>query len=71
MAQTLALKIDEVERVDRMVAGAEARRNVAPREIDRNRATLGAALRQSADEALEAEFKKIPKSNTYAPNQET
>jgi hypothetical protein len=64
MAETLALKIDEVERIDRMVAGAEARRNIALREIDRHRATLGAALRQAADEVLDAEFKEIPPSLT-------
>jgi hypothetical protein len=60
MAQTLALKIDEVERIDRMVASAEARRNIALREIDRHRATLGAALRHAADEVLDAEFTEIP-----------
>jgi sirohydrochlorin ferrochelatase len=59
MAGALALKIDEVERIDRMVAGAEARLNVALREIYRHRATL-AALRQAVDEALDAEFKAIP-----------
>jgi hypothetical protein len=64
MAQTLALKIDEVERIDRMVAGAEARRNVALREIDRHRATLGAALRQAADAVEDAEFREIPPSLT-------
>lgn len=42
MAQTLALKIDQVERIDRVIADAEARRNVALREIDRHRATLAA-----------------------------
>jgi hypothetical protein len=61
MAQALALKIDEVERIDRVVAGAEARLNVALREIYRHRATL-AALRQAVDEALDAEFKEIPPS---------
>jgi hypothetical protein len=60
MAETLARKLDEVERIDRMVAGAEARRNIALREIDRHRATLGAALRQAADEVLDTEFKEIP-----------
>lgn len=58
-AEILARKLDEVERIDRMVAGAEARRNIALREIDRHRATLGAALRQAADEVLDAEFKEI------------
>jgi hypothetical protein len=60
MAQTLARNIDGVERIDRLVASAEARRNVALREIDRHRAALGAALRQAADEAPDAEFKEIP-----------
>ncbi|MBO0734153.1 MAG: hypothetical protein J2P49_07535 [Methylocapsa sp.] len=62
MADTLARRIDEVERIDRMIAGAEARRNVALREIDRHRATLGAGLRQAAEEVLDAEFKEIPPS---------
>jgi hypothetical protein len=64
MAQTLALKIDEVERIDRMVASAEIRRNVALREIDRHRTTLGAALRKAADEVVDAEFREIPPSLT-------
>jgi hypothetical protein len=64
MAETLARKLDEVERIDRMVAGADARRNLALREIDRHRATRGAALRQAADEVLDAEFKEIPPSLT-------
>ena len=60
MVDALARNIDHVESIDRMVAGAEARRNVALREIDRHRATLGAALRQAADEVLDAEFKELP-----------
>jgi len=65
LTKMLALRIETVERVDRMVAGAEARRNVAWREIDRHRATpLAAALRQAADEVLDAEFKEIPPSLT-------
>jgi hypothetical protein len=59
LTKELVLRIEAVERVDRMVAGAEARRNVALREVDRHRATL-AALRQAADEALDAEFKELP-----------
>jgi hypothetical protein len=64
MAQTLALKINEVECIDRMVAGAEARRNVALREIDRHRAVLGTALRQASNEVLDAEFKEVPTNLT-------
>ena len=64
LTKELALRIETFERVDRMVAGAEARRNVALREIDRHRATLATALRQAADEVLDAEFKEIPPSLT-------
>ena len=65
LTSELILRIETVERVARMVAGAEARRNVALREIDRHRATpLAAALRQAADEVLDAEFKEIPPSLT-------
>ena len=48
LTKELVLRIETVERVDRMVAGAEARRHDALREIDRHRATLAAALRQAA-----------------------
>jgi hypothetical protein len=61
LTRELVLRIETVERVARMVAGAEARRNVAWREIDRH---LAAALRQAADEVLDAEFKEIPLSLT-------
>jgi hypothetical protein len=59
-----AVRIETAERIDRMVAGAEARRNVALREIDRHRASRAAALRQAAAEVLDAEFKEIPPSLT-------
>lgn len=40
-------KIDEIERLDRQIATAEARRNVSLREIDRRRAALGETLRRT------------------------
>ena len=55
-AQGLCIKLDFVERIDRMVMAAEARRNAALREVDRYRATLGRQLRQAA---LEAEAQEI------------
>ena len=65
LTKECAVRIDTAERIDRMIAGDEARRNVALREIDRHRATpLAAALRQAADEVLDAEFKEIPPSLT-------
>jgi len=60
MALTLAMNIRQIESIDRMVAGAEARRNVALREIDRHRSALAAALRQAADAVVDAEFREIP-----------
>jgi hypothetical protein len=58
------LRIETAERIDRMIAGNEARRDDDLRGIDRHRATLAAALRQAAAEALDAEFKEIPPSLT-------
>jgi hypothetical protein len=55
----LVVKLDEIERIDRMIASSEARRNNALREIDRHRATLGAALRAAVDEAEDAEFTNV------------
>ena len=46
-ARTLESKLDSFERLDRMLASAEARRNNALREIDRHREALGAAVRQA------------------------
>ncbi len=38
MAQTLDLKLDTIERIERMTMQAEARRNMTLREIDRHSA---------------------------------
>jgi hypothetical protein len=43
-AQTLAARIDHVERIDRMIMHAEGRRAAALREIDRHRAHVALAL---------------------------
>jgi hypothetical protein len=48
-AQTLALTIDEIERIDRMIMNAEARRNAVLREIDRHRASVAQPLRRATD----------------------
>jgi hypothetical protein len=58
-AQTLANKIDDIERIDRMIMAAEARRNVALRELDRHRASFGQALRQASQEVLDAPFEHV------------
>jgi hypothetical protein len=56
MAKALAEKIDAIERIDRLTAVAESRRNAALREIDRRRVVLGEALRRSVQEIEDAEF---------------
>jgi hypothetical protein len=58
MAQTLAARIDDVERIDRMVIIAEARRDTVLREIRSRRAALGQALRR-AGQAIDAEFEDV------------
>jgi len=55
-AHGLCMKLDFIERIERMIMAAEARRNAALREIDRHRATLGRQLRQAV---LEAEAREV------------
>jgi hypothetical protein len=59
MAQTLSISLDDVERIDRMIATAEVRRNAILREVDRHRTTWGQELRRAAQQAEEAGFKLI------------
>ena len=58
-AKTLDSKLDSFERLDRMLASAEARRNNALREIDRHRDTLGGRVRRSIEEIEDAEFRDV------------
>ena len=60
MAHTLRRHIDEIERIDRMIASAEARRAATLREIAQYRAELAASLRHAATAAIEdAEFEVV------------
>ena len=59
MAQTLSLKLDDIERIDHMTAIAEARRNAALREIDRHRETLGQKLRRAAPQLEDGQLRAI------------
>jgi hypothetical protein len=47
MGQTLAAEIELVEKMDRMIASAEIRRNATLREIERRRSDFAARLRQA------------------------
>ena len=59
MAQTLSISLDDIERIDRMIATAEVRRNAILREVDRHRTTWGQELRRAAQQAEEGGFKLI------------
>ena len=59
MAEALESKIETAERVDRMLASTEARRNNALREIDRHREGLGAAMRRAIDEVQDVRFRDV------------
>ena len=59
MADALAEKLDDIERIDRLTTIAENRRNASLREIDRRRAVLGETLRRSVQEIEDGEFEVI------------
>src|SRR5262249_11925269 len=59
MAQTLALKLDDIERIDRMTMNLEARRNAVLREVDRHRASVAQALRRAVNNIEDAQFEEI------------
>jgi len=59
LAQTFSLKVNDIERIQNMIALAEARRNATLREIDRHRQTLGQKLRRAAQQLEDGEFRVI------------
>jgi len=56
MSKALRDKIDDIERIHRLTAITESRRNAALREIDRHRAVLGQTLRQSVQQIGDDDF---------------
>jgi hypothetical protein len=63
-AEALVVYLDDFERIERLIASAEARRNAMLREIDRHRSSLAEALRQTAEETIDGEFEEIPPPET-------
>jgi hypothetical protein len=59
MAQTLSVKLDDIERIDRMTALAEARRNAILREIDGHREILSQNLRRAAQNVEDGQLRVI------------
>jgi len=67
-AQTLRLIIDPIERIDRMIASNETRRNATLHEIERHRAGFGQKLRRAVEDVEDAEFEVIaPAAEQDAP----
>jgi hypothetical protein len=56
LSEALSSRLDAIERIDRMVASAEARRNAVLREISRHRDALAVRLTEVSDTMFEAEF---------------
>jgi hypothetical protein len=52
----LRRSLDDVERIERMIISAEARRNAALREVARHRAAFAEDLRRNSQTVRDAEF---------------
>jgi len=68
LADALVKQLDHIERIDRLAAVAESRRNTSLREIDRRRAVLGETLRRKVQEIEDAEFQVIEKTLAEGKN---
>jgi hypothetical protein len=68
MANALAKKLDDIERIDRLISIAESRRNASLHEIERRRAVLGETLRRSVQEIEDGEFEVIETTPAQGKN---
>jgi hypothetical protein len=68
MAETLSVKLNDIERIDRMIAMTEVRRNAILREVDRHRAVWGRSLRRAVDGAEDAEFEDVHDTSDAGKN---
>jgi hypothetical protein len=59
LADALTENLDDIERIDRLTAVAEGRRNASLREIDRRRVVLAETLRRAVQEVEEKERKLL------------
>lgn len=59
IAGVVAVNINVLERIDRMLMTMEARRNAAYREAERHRIGLGERLRRAAEQVEDAEFREV------------
>jgi hypothetical protein len=68
MADALAEKLDDIERIDRLATIAESRRNASLHEIERRGAVLGETLRRSVQEIEDGEFEVIETTPAQGKN---
>ena len=66
LAETFCLKVNDIERIEHMMALAVARRNATLREIDRHRQTLGQKLRRAAQQLEDGQFRVIEHTTSIA-----
>ena len=71
LANTVAININDIERIDRMVMTMEARRNAAYREIERHRIGLGERLRRAVEQVEDAEFREVDETTSIVPHDTT
>jgi hypothetical protein len=68
MARSLRKKLDDIERIDRLISIAESRRNASLHEIERRRAFLGETLRRSVQEIEDGEYEVIETTPAQGKN---
>jgi hypothetical protein len=68
MAQSLSIKLDDIERIDHMSALAEARRNAILREIDRHRENLSQNLRRAVQHVEDHQLRVIENASLKERN---
>jgi len=66
VAQAVSSELDKIERFNRLIASAEARRNACLREIERHRAGFAQKLRSEIHKIEDAEFETV-EANAVAP----
>jgi hypothetical protein len=67
-AQTLSLKLDDIERIDRMIAVAGGRRDAILREIDRHRQVLSQDLRRAVQQIDDGHLRVIENTSVKRTN---
>jgi hypothetical protein len=60
MAEAYIGAVGELAAIEKLLASAELRRNMALREIERRRFVLGQALRQTSEKIIEGEAPLVP-----------